>query len=155
MGVVKTKKKPAEPHLTARDIERGVLKRLAKYKKLNLLEQFALFMGMAQVLEGSLKRLLANRYDYDFDQMERWTLGRVANELERSGLRGDYIFFLESVVKHRNYIAHEFLANEMMLTALLGTNTGRLEIRNLEKGIYELEQLMFLHDWTDRHDAWD
>lgn len=141
--------------LDAKAIQKGVFKRLAKYKNLNFLEQFAMFMGMGQLLEASLKRLLAHRYKYDFDEMEKWTLGRVTHELERCGLRSDFVTLLKSVVKYRNHIAHELLANEIMLRALLGGKAGRLESRNLDKGIYELEQIMFLHDWTEKHNAWD
>jgi hypothetical protein len=37
---------------------------------------------------------------------------------------------------------------------LLGKNTGRLEIGQLEKGAFELEQLVFLINWCEEHDAW-
>ena len=140
--------------LNAKDIQRGVLKRLAKYEDLNFFEQYAMFMGMSQLLEGNLKRLLARRSRHTLDATSRWTLGTVARELESSGLRNDFVFLLKSVVTYRNHIAHELLANEFKLAQLLGGKTGRLERRNLEKGIYELEQLMFFHDWTEKHNAW-
>ena len=103
---------------------------------------------------ATIERLLAERYKYDFEKMEKWTLGRTTKELKESGLRKDFIVFLESVVNYRNHIAHDLLANEAMLRTLLGGNAGKLELRNLEKGIYELEQIMFLHDWCEEHNAW-
>ena len=136
------------------EIQQEVSKRLKKYNRLSFLEQFAMFIGSAQVLELGLKHLLARRYKQDLEQMERWTLGRTANELKKFGLRQDFIFLLESVVQYRNYIAHELLVNDAMLKALVG-KSGRLERRHLEKGIYELEQLMFLHDWIEENSAWD
>lgn len=142
------------PRLDEREIREQVQMRLEKYKKLNVLEQFAMFMGMAQILEAGLKGLLARRYKYDYDKMEKWTLGKVAIELKSSGLRNDFITLLESVVGYRNHIAHELLANEALLRSILGGDGGRLELRQLEKGIYELEQIMFLHDWCEEHDAW-
>ena len=143
-----------EPRLDAPEIQRQVFKRLKKYKKLNMLEQFAMFMGLAQVLEVGLKGLLVRLYKYDSDTMEKWTLGKTAKELSKCGLRHDFIMLLESVVSYRNYIAHELLVNDAMLRNILGGNSGRLELRQLEKGIYELEQIVFLYDWCEEHNAW-
>ncbi len=151
---MKATKTSTEPRLEEHDIQEQVHKRLAKYKKLNILEQFAMFMGMAQILEAGLKNLLVRRYNYAHENMERWTLGKTTSELKRSGLRMDFVDLLESVVTYRNHIAHELLANEAMLKALLGGDAGRLELRQLETGIYELEQILFLHDWCEEHNAW-
>jgi len=128
---------------------------MEKYKKLNVLEQFAMFMGMAQILESGLKNLLVRRSNYARENMATWTLGKTASELRRSGLRQDFVVLLESVVTYRNHIAHELLANEAMLRALLGGDAGILELRQLDKGIYELEQILFLHDWCEEHNAWN
>jgi hypothetical protein len=75
-------------------------------------------------------------------------------ELSKCGLRQDFILLLESVVTYRNYIAHEFLANDAMLRSILDGDSGRLELRRLEHGIYELEQIVFLYDWCEEHKAW-
>lgn len=136
------------------EIQREVFKRLKKYNKLNFLEQFAMFIGSAQLLELGLKHLLARRYKQDLEQMERWTLGRTANELKKFGVRQDFVSLLKSVVEYRNYIAHELLVNDAMLKALVG-RSGRLERRHLEKGIYELEQIIVFHDLLEEHNAWD
>ena len=151
---MKAKKLPKEPRLEAHEIMGQVFKRIEKYEKLNVLEQFAMFMGMAQMLELALKQLLTRSYKYDFEKIEKWTLGKTTKELKTCGLRTDFIALLESVVKYRNYIAHEFLANDTILRSLLGGDSGRLQLRHLEKGIYELEQIMFLYDWCEKHDAW-
>jgi hypothetical protein len=141
------------PQLGPQGIQEEVSKRLEKYKGRNLLEQFALFMGTAQILELALKRLLARRYGYELEKMDFWTLGRTITELEKVSVRADFIGLLKSALKHRNHMAHEFLANEAMLKSILG-ESGRLEARELEKGIYELEQVIFLHDWCEERDAW-
>jgi hypothetical protein len=86
--------------------------------------------------------------------METWTLGRVTRELKECGLRPDFIALLESVVKYRNHTAHELLVNDAMLKYVLAGDSGRLELRQLEKGVYELEQVVFLHDWCEEHNAW-
>ena len=139
--------------LSPGDIQLAVLKRLEPYEKLNFLEEFAMFMGKAQLFELALKQLLAHRYLYEFDAMERWTLGRTARELRKCGVREDFATLLDDVVEHRNFIAHEILAGGALVTALTG-KTGRFVRRPLEQGIYGLEQLMFLHDWCEKHDAW-
>ena len=141
------------PSLSQDDISREMRKRLKAYEKLNLLEHFAMFMGKAQILEFGLKSLLARRYGYDTDRMQRWTLGRVVNELEACSVRADYIGLLKDLVDHRNYIAHELLANDAMLRQIAGSS-GRLETRVLERGVFGVEQAILLHDWCEEHDAW-
>lgn len=140
--------------LSASEIRKGTNRRLTKYEKLGFLEHFAMFMGMTQILELNLKRLLSEWGEYDFDAMDRWTLGRVARELRQSGLREDFLVLLDGVVAHRNYVAHELLANEMMLVVLMRGNTGRWGRHDLYRATYELEQLMFLHDVTAKYKAW-
>jgi hypothetical protein len=36
----------------------------------------------------------------------------------------------------------------------LGAGKARFERRELEKGIYELEQLWLLFEWTEAHGGW-
>jgi hypothetical protein len=144
-----------QPRLEANEIRDEVIRRLEKYNNLNVLEQFAMFMGMAQVLEVGLKNLLARRYHYDdLEQIDKWTLGRTTGELKKCGLRPDFISLLESVVGYRNHIAHELLANDAILRSILGGDSGKLELSHLEKGIYELEQVVFFYGWCEKHNAW-
>lgn len=131
-----------------------VFKRLERYKDLSFLEQVGMFMGKAQILEAGLKGLLARRFGFDSEAIARWTLGKTARELKNSGLRPDYIALLDSVVEYRNYIAHELVANEAFIKSLTGGESGQLEKGTLEKGIYELEQIILLYDWCEEHDAW-
>lgn len=145
---------PRKPRaLTTNDIQRAVFKRLKNYDKLSLPEQLAMFMGKAQLFELALKQLLASRYDHKFDAIEMWSLGRTARELKKCGLRPDFVTLLEIVVEHRNFIAHELLASNVFVTGLTG-KTARFVTRPLEHGIYDLEQVMFLHDWCEKHNAW-
>ena len=142
------------PKISGREIHGRVVKRLAGYDKLNDFERFALFLGKAQVLEFGLKNLLARRYNYEPDDMEKWTLGQTTYELEKSGLRGDFIGLLKLVVKYRNHVAHEYLAAMAMLRLLLRGNRGRLGVKQLQSGAYELERVILLYDWCEKHDAW-
>ena len=86
-------------------------------------------------------------------RVERATLGQVAHQLRDRGLRPDFLALLESVVGYRNRIAHSLLADQIILQSL-GAGDARFERRELEKGIYELEQLWFLFKWTEAHAAW-
>jgi len=136
------------------DIQKVVSKRMKKYEKLNTLEHYAMFMGKAQILEFGLKSLLVEKYGFDHDRVERWTLGWTTKQLKKNGLRPDFIYFLERVAEYRNYIAHEFLANDAMLKSLLGGDSGMMELKHLIKGTFELEQIIFMFDWCMENDSW-
>ena len=81
-------------------------------------------------------------------------MGRTINTLAETGLRPDLIEFLKSVCDYRNYIAHEYLANVVLLRDLIGPKIGRLEAKHFEKGVYELEQVVVLFDWCEENQAW-
>src|SRR5690348_3398643 len=106
-------RKPARP-MSAATIKARVMRRLDRYTGVNYLEHFALFMGGVQLLEMHHKGLLAQRYKRDLEQMERWTLGRVTNEMRAAGVRPDYCELLSHLVTSRNFIAHEMLANNAL-----------------------------------------
>ncbi|MBN1449846.1 MAG: hypothetical protein JW963_02440 [Anaerolineales bacterium] len=142
------------PSLTGEEIQDQVFKRLEKYENQNFFEQFAMFMGVSQILEIGLKNLLSSKFGYDYEKTEKWTLGRTKEELKKCGLRADFIVLLQSVIDYRNYIAHELLANQAIMQGLASNYSGRKEFRELQKGIYELEQVVFLYDWCQEHDAW-
>src|SRR6478609_8986448 len=106
-----------------------------------------MYMGVAQILELQLKRLLSERYNYESDKLEKRTLGWIAKELEVKNLRQDFILLLHGVVEYRNYIAHQLLANEILFKSFmkgsLPENHYSKEARRLYKAIYALEQLAF------------
>lgn len=146
---------PAQgPSLAADEIQQAVLKRLKRYETLNVFEQFAMFMGIAQVVELSLKQLLHRKYGVAVESTETLTLGQVARALKERGLRADFMALLDNVVKHRNHLAHSLMANQIMLHSL-GAGNARFETRVLDRAIYELEQLWFLYEWTEEHNAWN
>lgn len=142
-----------EPSLTQEQILAEVSKRLERYKKLNFFGQFAMFMGTAQVLEISLKQLLYRKYAVEFESLERSSMGQVARMLRDRKFRPDFLALLDSVVDYRNHITHSLLANQIALNSL-GVGDARFEHRQLEKGIFELEQLWILFGWTEEHDVW-
>ena len=141
--------------LTSDEIHSRVVEQLKKYESLNLLERVGLFMGKTQLLEFGLKHLLCGRLACEFDKIEHWPLGRVADELDKSRLRPDFIDVLRSFVKYRNHIAHELLANNAMRKYLSKGDSGRFEVRILERAAYELERLLVLFDWCEENKGWD
>jgi hypothetical protein len=148
----------AKNHLTKKDIDKKVDKSLKKYRKLDFLGNYAMFMGITQLLEIALKNLLADNYNVSLEKTEKLTLGQTKSELEKLGLRSDLISLLENIVEKRNYIAHELLANEMITQSLINQSKAKehftKEARYLSKAIYELEHLMVLFKWTAKRNAW-
>jgi len=143
--------------LTQKEIQIGIQNGTKKYEKLDFLGKYAMYMGVAQLLEFGLKKLHQEKFGNSLEEMERWTLGRTKNELAAKGLRPDFIHFLENVVEYRNYIAHEILANFALMKSVIDnveTNHYSKDERTLDKGILELEQLIFLFDWTNQNNAW-
>ena len=147
--------KSDKPYLERHEIIDAVSHRLEKYKNLNSLEFYSMFMGKAQVLEFGLKNILVQRYGYDPKKIQRWTLGTVRKELEKSGLRSDFISLLKSVVEYRNYIAHEMLVNQSIIRSISEGDCFTSDQRYLEKGMFELEQIIFLHDMCEEHGSWE
>lgn len=127
---------------------------LTSYANRNSFECFALLMGKAQILEFGLKSLLARLCSIEFGEMDKWTLGRIAHELESRGFRADYVALLKEFVQHRNYFAHEMLANRAMFRSLATDISERFEFKQLQKPAFDLERLLILHDWCVEHDAW-
>lgn len=143
-----------EPCLSGEDIKERVLKKFEEYKGLSHLENYAMFMGKAQLLEMALKSLFVRKYGAPEKSMEKWTMGHVKNELRDKGLRPDFIAYLENVVEHRNYIAHEFLANNAITKSVANFSDRKL-YGDLFRATYELEQLIILYDWCEEHNGWD
>lgn len=147
-----------ELKLTPKEIQRQIARAIKKYEKLNFLERFSMYMGVVQLFEISLKNLLVNKCSYDFDKLEKWTLGRTAKELEKNKFRQDFLHLLNNVVEYRNYIAHELLSNEILYRSLTGNKVSKNHyskgLRQLDKAILELEQLIIIFRWTEENDEW-
>ncbi|MBF4222565.1 hypothetical protein PL85_18630 [Vibrio anguillarum] len=139
--------------LSGAEIRQKVLKKVEEYEDRPVLEQYALFMGKAQLLEFYLKNLLFRLFDVPIERSEKWTLGKTKNELKTQGLRPDFIEFLSRVVDYRNHMAHEFLANDALIQSFAEFSDHK-RFRELYKAIYELEQLIVLYDWCEENQGW-
>lgn len=139
--------------MSGKQIEVEVFSKLDQYKDLSVFEQYAIFMGKAQMLELSLKGLLARKFNVSPEEMERWTLGKTKDELRKRGLRPDFIRLLESIVNHRNMMAHEFLVNKEITRSIANFSDRKL-YGDLFRALYELEQIIILHEWCEVNDGW-
>jgi hypothetical protein len=143
------------PQLDSADLNRQIMAALASYEGRSSFECFALIMGKAQILEFGLKSLLIRRCSVDPSETEKWTLGKVASGLEKRGFRDDFVAFLRDFIVHRNYIAHEMLANNAIYRSIATEISERFEFRQLQDPAYKLEHLLIVHDWLEEHDAWN
>jgi hypothetical protein len=142
-----------EPCLSREQIEELVHAKLKEYNELSVLEQYAMFMGKAQILEFGLKGLLTRKYGVPLEDMDRWTMGKTRNELRDRGLRHDFISLLDSVVDYRNNMAHEFLVNNALTQSLANFSERKL-YGDLFRAIFELEQIIILYDWCEENNGW-
>ena len=139
--------------MSKKHIEDSVCAELDKYKDRTVLEQYAIFMGKAQILEFGLKGLLIRRFYVSTEDTKRWTLGKTMNELRKRGLRHDFLGFLESIVEHRNCMAHEFLVNNAIVCSI-SNFSDRKVYGNLFRALYEIERIIILYDWCERNNEW-
>lgn len=131
------------------NIPKKVFKKLRSYEKLSFLECYAMFMGKAQLIEFGLKRLLIDHCGYKYEKVETKTLGWTIKELEKKGLREDFLFLLNNLLDYRNDLAHNFLVDQMIMNSILkGGKTFTKPFRHLEKALYEVEQVILIYDFT-------
>jgi hypothetical protein len=139
--------------LSGKQVHSRVMRRLRKNDRLSFLENFAMFMGIAQIVELALKKILMTKYSYEESRIKRWTLGKAITELKDCGLRKDFIALLEDLNQHRIYIAHELLADDALMQKLAGPQTRRFASKFLERGIYTVEVAIVVHNFlaTNRY----
>lgn len=137
-----------EPKLTPKELEKRISRSFEGLKKEMTFEEYhGQFMGRVQLIERALAGLLIYKYGYDENQLERYTLGRTITELRKCGLRKDFLVLLDDFLEYRNYIAHEILADEVSLRRLVGSNTGRLNFKHLENGMYRAIEIIHVYDF--------
>lgn len=144
----KTKKgKVLDPEKTMKKIS----KNLSKIDKYSFLEKYAFFMGKTQLVELELKNILINKFKYDEEKIETMTLGGAIIELGKNGLRTDFIFLLEDLLKFRNSLAHEFLGITIRGNAITGGNFERLQYKELRRALWKVEEVIHVYDWINEN----
>ena len=133
--------------LTPKRLQSKIIKKLTPIEKMSFLEQYAIFMGKAQIVELSLVGLLIHKYKYNESKVEKFTLGTIIKELEKCGLRPDLSALLRELLKYRNSLAHEFLGVTAMGNKLAGINFERLQYKELSRALYQVEQVIQVYDF--------
>ena len=131
--------------------------RLEKYDGKSLIEKYALYMGMVQILELQMKQIIYNQFDYksedQLEKLEKMTLGGAVKILkEKLRVRPDLIKLLENTRDNRNNMAHSFLV-DTMISKSLGFSMESIEVRQLDKYIRELENVILFWEWCVKHEA--
>ncbi|MFN2994407.1 hypothetical protein ACOMDM_09230 [Serratia plymuthica] len=93
------------------------------------------------------------------EALQRLTMGQTKDKLIAHNFRPDFTEHLKSVVKWRNEMAHEFLANfavtnQVMLQILGKTFSEHRTFRDLAKATYVLENSILFFDWINERDDW-
>ncbi|MFA6386750.1 MAG: hypothetical protein WCW04_03210 [Candidatus Paceibacterota bacterium] len=130
---------------------RKIFKNLSKLDKSSFLEKYAVFMGKTQVVELELKNILINKFKYGEEKIENMTLGGAIIELGKNGLRTDFIFLLEDLLKHRNSLAHEFLGITARGNAITGGSFERLQYKELRHALWKVEEVIQVYDWINEN----
>lgn len=142
-----------EKILTEDTIQREIFCRLKQVEKLNYLELYALFMGKAQIIEFILKRLLIEKYNYSFEDVERYTLGKSINELKNNDLRKDFITLLEKLNKYRVEMAHNFLYDNIITMQILNLHKSpHLTTKILNHELYCVEEVIIVYGFLSAND---
>lgn len=116
-----------------------------RYSKFSILERYAVFMGKAQLVEFGLKRILRRRYRFGERRLGRMTLGQAIFELERLGMRPDFVWQMRQLNQHRVRMAHEFLADHFNFVSL-DRSFARLSWRPLRDALYRVEESIHVFD---------
>ena len=95
--------------------------------------------------------------DYKLEKIKDIEEKNIKEIIIKSGTM-NRVILLGSVTDYRNYIAHEILANRSLYLAIISNIAPEghydKEHRILHKAIYELEQLVFLFEWTNENNGW-
>ena len=140
--------------LSGEEIQNEVFRLMEKYNEKSFLEQFAIYLGTAQILEFGLKKLLISLFNATEEDLERKNFGQTRAELEKCGLRADYTELLKEVVSDRNYAAHELLSNNALLSSFNVTFSENMQFKEFKHFIYRLERAVFIFDYIQHNKAW-
>ncbi len=136
--------------LTPDELWKKIDKSMKRYSKFHFLENYAVFMGKAQLVELGLKKILDRRYRYGKRTLERMTLGHSIAELERLGMRKDFVWQLRQLNKQRIKMAHEFLTDFLHVVSL-DRRFGRLSLRPLNHALWRVEETIHVFDHLNQN----
>lgn len=137
-------------------IQEQLLKKIAEnlsfIEKMSFLEQYAIFMGKAQLVELELSGLLIRKYNYDEEEIGKYTLGKIIGELQKHKLRPDFVELLKELLKYRNSLAHEFLGVTAMGNKLDGGDFEKLQYKELRYALVKVEEVVHVYDFLSENE---
>jgi len=122
--------------------------RMKQYEKMTFLERYGIFMAKAQIVEMLLKQNLIDERDYKLKAVENCPLGPLIKLLKKEKINGLLLFCLKDLCEHRNYLAHEFLANQILLMAILEERADEYSkpSRQLQLALLSVEQFLLNYE---------
>lgn len=138
--------------LTQEQLLKKIAENLSFIEKMSFLEQYAIFMGKAQLIELELSGLLIRRYSYEEDKVEKTPLGGIITELEKCKLRADFIALLRELLGYRNSLAHEFLGVTAMGNKLAGSDFEKLQYKELRYALVKVEEVTHVYDFLSENE---
>lgn len=147
----------AKKEVSFDEIRQLCSQQLEKYDGKSLIEKYALYMGMVQILELQTKQIIYRQFDYEsegqWEKLETMTLGGAVKILdEKVRVRPDLVELLKNTRDNRNNMAHSFLV-DTMISKSLEFSIESIEVRKLDKYILELENLILFWEWCIKHEA--
>ncbi|GEM_PF-3101924 len=133
-------------------VEDEFTRRTQGYNDLNFLEKFGMYMANAQLLEMGAKRVLVDKFDEDFDEVEAMSLGILRKRLKSKGVRPDILFGLEHITDSRNRIAHAILAEHHLWVTVTGNRSHNRQEREIDKAYLELIYFNIFFEFVEEHD---
>lgn len=128
-----------------------IWERLLPLDKLSFFENYAMFMGKAQLVEMAMKGILIKKYGHNEKQVERWTFGRVIDELDKCGLRKDFLALLRKLNEYRIEIAHNLLADDALGKSLVGLEFQCFSMKTLKQGLFTVEETVHVYDFLSEN----
>ena len=138
--------------LTQEELMKKITKNLSLVEKMSFLEQHAVFMGKAQLVELELGGLLIRKYNYDEEEIGKYTLGKIIRELQKHKLRPDFVELLKELLKYRNSLAHEFLGVTAMGNKLAGSDFEKLQYKELRYALFKVEEVTHVYDFLSENE---
>jgi hypothetical protein len=141
--------KKQKPALSPQKLQKLIAKRLEPLEEMNFLERYAMFMGMAQIIEMELKGILIRNHGETEERLEKTTLGGAILKLKKAGIRSDFIELLWDLNDHRRKMAHEFLAVFSLLQK--HAQAGQLSRKSLQLALFTAEKTIQVYDFLNEN----
>lgn len=119
-----------------------------KYKQRTLIERYALYLDMLQLIEYKIKQTLILRFEYSFKKIGSKTLKQILPLLHHEGLNSTLIDLLKSNIQLKNQLIRMFWIDQSMYNKL-DICMNEIDPSLLDQAIMNIEHLCLLWDYCD------